>query len=1048
MRRLYCGLLLLGMAAGLITSAESATYSFGLFIRTPSGTINTKYRDGNDGTAAIPLRWATTINNISINSGASYSVPICQLYLEQASSPYATVSVADGYSLPTGWSIGGTPGVNCTLDYSGTGTTAGTQVKLKAVRSGITAITPNEFTITVTSPVSSETIPPQQVTGVACTSGDVSSTTCSWDEVWDKGSGTDKYEVLIDGVLAATVQENEVVAVQPTLTTYNIGNAVGGTITPSNNQWTLSATAGNTGGGLDSTADGAVAGLTPWTGSSCITFKAISITLPASYSKAGAEDRSTTDSNSVAYSGYLLRQSSGYTFQERRRSTTGGSRGTIGNSSSLTLPAAWSQQCVDANNVITTKWSTDGNAMAAYASETTPLAASRYIGISATATSVSQTVSGVIDQLNITSGKRVSTQITNVASGAHTVTVRAVDKASVPNTGTASAGVAITVAAPADTTAPAAPANPVAANAGQTQLNFTADACTDVSGIANYIWGISTTLGGTYTDQTPGTSPDFQLTGLSASTQRYGKVKCCDLAGNCSTYSSIVNATTASATLSTAPAISSIAVLSNTSVRVTHTTPAGATKYYVYLRWPGVSTWSFMSSFTHTGASVDLTGITANHAEEIYISAANADDSIVIPCTGAPASYCSANGTFSTATTSNAIKFNPGHYLYTDKLLRQASDLSSRISTVISQINSQVCPYPEVTGMQVHVTWGVLEGAINDYSAGFGVVDQIYNALANCQKRLMLVVHERSFGSLDPNQTVPAYLQTSTYGAVQSPGACVSGTQSGYRKGGVIIANGSACAFSGGTTVYPVNYETATVDRLIALSQAYGARYNSASYPYFEMFSPMEELGGSPPSGFGYDTAALATQVQRLFTATRAAWPNTALRLKANYGPTISQQCDLLRNYLVPLNVSIGGPDVIPSVEIWTNQVFSNRGNVCQDFRGAVPWVAEIQNPELGGKSGTYTASQLYIFEMDGGAAVGSGASSSGLNALPLWPQYWVWAYNEFQGGSEQRWSTGIRPYITDTIDGAVGNGRDATRRTPAAVKSGYCPTGYAGGCQ
>lgn len=398
-----------------------------------------------------------------------------------------------------------------------------------------------------------------------------------------------------------------------------------------------------------------------------------------------------------------------------------------------------------------------------------------------------------------------------------------------------------------------------------------------------------------------------------------------------------------------------------------------------------------------------------------------------------------------TSSTKGAIKFNPGHYLYTDKLLNS----TSVISTIISQINSQVCPYPEVTGMQVHITWAVLEPTQGGYSSGFTVVDQLYNALAACGKRLMLVVHERSWGSFSTNSIVPAYLQTSTYGAVQSAGTCVSGTASGYRKGGIVVANGSACTFSSGLSIYPVLWEATVMDRLIALSKAYGARYNSSSYPYFEMFSPTEELAGSVPSDpFGFSTSSLITQMQRLYTATRDAWPNTALRMKANYGPTTAQQCTFFRDYLVPLGVAIGGPDVHPGEEVWANRVFSNRLNECQDFRGVVPWVSEVQPPELGGKEGTWNAPQLYTYSTQGGRASGSGATGAGLNSLPLWPQYWVWTHNEWEGGTEQRWSTGLRPYITDTINGAVNNGRDSTRRTPASVKANYCPTGYAHGCQ
>lgn len=401
-----------------------------------------------------------------------------------------------------------------------------------------------------------------------------------------------------------------------------------------------------------------------------------------------------------------------------------------------------------------------------------------------------------------------------------------------------------------------------------------------------------------------------------------------------------------------------------------------------------------------------------------------------------------------TSRTETAIKFDPGHYMATNAFA-YLSDKDTKLSTIVSQINSDICPYPEVKGLQIHALWSVLEGAAaGDYSGGFAFVDTIRDALAACNKKLMILAHDRLYGGYGDglSNVMPAYLLTSTYGAVESPGTCVSGVTSGYRKGGVYAANGSACAYSGSMTVMPALWEAPVMDRLIALSQAYGARYNSDST--VTMFAPMGELAGGASTGSSsYSEAAFSTQIKRLYTATRAAWPNTALRHAMNYGGPISTQCSLL-NSLVALDVAIGGPDVLPGEEITANRVFSNRLSECQDYRGVVPWVSEVQVPELGGKEGTYTASQLYTYAMQGGAASGSGATGTGVNSRPMWPQYWVWVRNEWSGGTDQRWSTGLRPYITDTIDGAVSNGTDQTQRTPASVKSTYCPSGYSGGCQ
>lgn len=1021
-------------------SADAGKISITL-VPTLSGKVDSRYPDGDDGTGAIPLVWATTINNISIQSGLPYSVALCALYLTQVGSPDATVTVATGYSLPTGWSIGSPTSAACTLDYSGTGTTVTTPIKFTATRSGVVASTPNEFTITVVAPPSSDTAAPPIVTGLTATSGVAGQVPVTWNRAWDSngGEGTDYYQ-LRDGATEITIVDvDQLTAKQPALTTTNIGSGSGThTVTRSGNQLTLTCA----GTGMDGTADGECFHGAEVSGQVCATAKITSVSDAATYNKAGVEIRASTDANAIVYSWYGYNQDGVLKLQLRRRSTTGGSRGTLATVDPVSFPV-WAQLCKSSAGAITGTYSTDGNAFTAAASEQSTLPDTAYIGFSATATSAGVAVVGVLDETNITQGSQLS--YTYNTTAAASLTVSACDAAA--NCASYGSAASATPGAPADTTAPTISVQPTGANNGNsTSLTYTFG-CTDNTAVRGYVpttyTGSTCSAGATVRAEQTATT--YAHTGLSANTAYSFKMQCYDTAGNVSAVSNCATATTAASASdpTTAPTISSVTATGTsaptTTLRVTWGSVTNAHHYRLRYKLASASSYTLLST-QFTSLTTDITGLAVGTTYDFQVAAANASESVIT-------AYSTAvQGT--TQSGAGAIKFNPGHYMYTDKLLRNASDLSSRTTAVISQINTQICPYPEITGLQVHITWAVLEPTQGGYSTGFSTVDQIYNALANCQKRLMLVLHERMWNSVDPNPYVPAYIQTSAYGPVQSPGTCVSGTASGYRKGGVILANGTACLFGSGLGVYPVIYESAVMDRLIALSQAYGARYNSASYPYFEMWSPMEELGGSPDGGFGFSNAALSTQVARLFTATRPAWPNTALRLKANWNLTIAQQCALIRDTLAPLNVSVGGPDTLPSSHIWTNQVFSNYSSVCQDFRGVVPWVAEIQNPELGGKAGTYTGPQLFAFGMDGGSAPASGASGAGLNALPLWPQYWVWAYQEFQGGTAQKWSTGIRPFITDTIDGAVGNGLDSTRRTPASVKASYCPTGYAGGCQ
>jgi hypothetical protein len=202
--------------------------------------------------------------------------------------------------------------------------------------------------------------------------------------------------------------------------------------------------------------------------------------------------------------------------------------------------------------------------------------------------------------------------------------------------------------------------------------------------------------------------------------------------------------------------------------------------------------------------------------------------------------------------------------------------------------------------------------------------------------------------------------------------------------------------------------------------QAYGTRFNSD--PYFEMVTLGETSMAVGQGVDGFSQVNLLAQIKRLYTASRAVWPNTSLRLAANYVGTDAQTADLIA-FCAALRCAVGGPDVIPSEDIQANRVFSGGGGGT-DYRGILPFVAEIQSPELGGHEGTWTPAELYYHSMNGSA-------SAGINATR--PQYFVWLKNNWSGGPAQQWATGILPFIR-SISGAVG--------------STACPRGYTNGCR
>lgn len=322
-----------------------------------------------------------------------------------------------------------------------------------------------------------------------------------------------------------------------------------------------------------------------------------------------------------------------------------------------------------------------------------------------------------------------------------------------------------------------------------------------------------------------------------------------------------------------------------------------------------------------------------------------------------------------------------------------------------------IANHPGVVGIQVIADWAALEGASpGDHAAGFAAIDAILARLAQHGKHLMLSVATVHFGSYPPSDVdlfFPKYIvEDDAYGVSK------------------FNLNGE------GLTARI--WQPATNDRLIALSQAYAARYDAN--PAFEMLAAAETSVNLTLGTDGYTGEALGTELVRFYDASRKAWPSTALRLNANFFPGGNSAMGALLGEMVQRGVAIGPPDVVPSEVCDANFVFCGGGG-SPDHRGVVPFVAEVQSPELGGKEGTWTPKELFDHTMNGDAALG---------VEPTYPQYFVWCDNRWEGGPAQKWDTGILPFIDD-IGGVVGTGAAGSPVPPSQVP---CPTGYATGCR
>lgn len=308
---------------------------------------------------------------------------------------------------------------------------------------------------------------------------------------------------------------------------------------------------------------------------------------------------------------------------------------------------------------------------------------------------------------------------------------------------------------------------------------------------------------------------------------------------------------------------------------------------------------------------------------------------------------------------SGAVKFHPGHYVHPSLSVgRWDATYQAKAFSILDAIGTD----DDVKGVQIMLYPYYLEGAQGDYSAGFKIVQAILDKCASLTrpKRLILCNYDRSFGTATGavgSNFYPPYWVTNGYINAAPVGAKWAGSLNSIPK-----------------------LDTATVmDRFIAMSQAYGAKFDS--HPLFEMWSPMGETatGQAPLS-----TTGMITQFGRLLAATRLAWPHTMQRFMANFLGTYDQMAAMIATARATGGVAIGGPDPermntgagvptplpsnYPTGVSTITAALAFRGlnkidaNTVQskypDLRTLVPWCSEIQ-----GDAGTILPADYIAYE-------------------------------------------------------------------------------------
>lgn len=296
-------------------------------------------------------------------------------------------------------------------------------------------------------------------------------------------------------------------------------------------------------------------------------------------------------------------------------------------------------------------------------------------------------------------------------------------------------------------------------------------------------------------------------------------------------------------------------------------------------------------------------------------------------CTTVTAS-ASTGGTGASSSSANStgpVKWNPGHYMASDTII-SAGDTISRVQSEMDDING----YDNILGYRVFISWGALEPSEGVYN--FAVLDAILTRLEtqyNKPKRMVLVILPGQFGGSMPasgsGYTIPSYLQTnSAYGA--SP---VAGSYGWWGQNSSGASTGPYAA---------ALWRPAVMDRMIALVQALGAHYDNN--PYFEalMFQEDAWMMGLWLAAPDFSATATVTQLERLLSASTAAFPHTSVVMENTWAGTTTST-ENFELWMVNNRIAPGTADTVGQTAFNMGYATSSLGLAwgLQGYLGIVP---------------------------------------------------------------------------------------------------------------
>jgi hypothetical protein len=312
----------------------------------------------------------------------------------------------------------------------------------------------------------------------------------------------------------------------------------------------------------------------------------------------------------------------------------------------------------------------------------------------------------------------------------------------------------------------------------------------------------------------------------------------------------------------------------------------------------------------------------------------------------------------SAATTAGAqgIKWHPGHYV----MLDGGSSLSGHFRQIDEIGNER-----NIEGVMIRIWWSDLETSWGRYD--FSRIDSYIARLRrqSTTKRLVVRIMDRKFNTSSSWGIVPSYIRNNSQ----------------FNGGVVRTSNGYAARL----------WEPSVMNRLIALYQAIGRRYNYN--PTFEgLFTEETTLSLRSPFPSGYSHSKLTQQYKRFVNAVKPEMQRSNLFMNANWIGSSSLMSDLVQE-LSAARVGAGGSNVIPGSKTLGQRAIT--GVYGADYRWDLAIANGVESGELGGNLGSFTPWQIANYAYN-----------------ELHTHYLFWARNTWMGNSSQRWYTGILPYL------------------------------------